>query len=1324
MRLVVYTLLVMAPSRPRVASAQETASSSSASPLPGANNEDKTYKICSISGGLDVTRLVSSTTRNFFQSALEDVELIREVISETAWNVNQNQRVQGEAASADATYGQADLNVMEDTLDWQARNEAYGLNLTDNDTTVTAGIGYCDDRDSRRVERFVSLSSNQPYVGTKQTDMALVEAAGNIFPWLVDRRSVKTSWWVPHLNGKHVDENDASTAGSRGSFEQLYTAAWIGTKGEAWLYYPPLRVYGHPLGFGDVLGSHYESQDEEFVQPNLPQNNPTRISYFTKPYPDSAVPGLSLITAQAPVYLTGTFGGYEYNETYIASTGVDIAVSAVSSYLDILQDRLTPGSFGLLVDAASDFTTVVISEHVVRKIFPAKTRMEPSRVTYDPNGEIVQDRRNQPYQPSDTILQPLVNLTNADWTALHQHTVNQVGRGQRDWIKLNITLTGDSEPTEFYALSDRWENVADWVLLVFVPVAEMDRAIDITSTSSSWSQGVGYNKNDTMMSAVTLNGVHGDELLGDFSIVNKGNLDLLVSLKALPSFVNVVGLGEKQAHSTSVFNDVLLPSGEILQFDFSVATSTMHLGTQSFAVTFRVQDAHYPDCMHSEDLGLQVTVILASDQCDAETQVTDSSGNCVCKSNMVQMGSYCLTYGALIGFLCIPIFVIPSLVVVFLLWWKAKNANAVWQINAADLKYDDPPQQIGQGGFGIVLLAEYRGTPVAVKKLHGTGLCVAGSGRKNWTGDSVVTTLSTSKHRPTHNTVGRDRQQDDDAISSTPTTKARRNLSSDTIDSVIGNQRGSGKGSRKPSLVDFAADMRLLSSLRHPCITSILGAVLPKNEEPWLVMECMDKSLAEVLHKSTVALEGDIIHGVLKDVTQGLQFLHNTEPGVVHGDVKSHNILIDSMFRAKVSDFGVTYKEKSMMKGTPLWMAPELLRRETDCTKASDVFSLGITLVEIYARKEPYEGEDIGTVLQEVADTVVNRRPKVPSSMPNRMSALMQDCLAANPSDRPTMEEIVSRVRRFKAKDVAPKSLIGRGASSMDDIEAEERHFALLLQRFPRHIAEALRDGEEVAPEDHDCATVFFCEIADFARLATELPQKSLFYLLQQLYGRMDQIAKEKEIFKVETTGESWMGVANCVKDQAGDHVKRTAEFALAVVAASNETFVDPANPKLGYVKLRVGFHTGPVLSNVIGSPQNPRYALFGDTVNTAARISSSDKNSKTGLVLCSEAAANLLREQAPHLEASPLDGVYWVNEKGKRATAAFERARARQKLRMMKQASNRSFDSADSAANRSFHSMDSAASVDYATDENASLSGYDEFTDLEGNLKNWMNRN
>ena len=147
---------------------------------------------------------------------------------------------------------------------------------------------------------------------------------------------------------------------------------------------------------------------------------------------------------------------------------------------------------------------------------------------------------------------------------------------------------------------------------------------------------------------------------------------------------------------------------------------------------------------------------------------------------------------------------------------------------------------------------------------------------------------------------------------------------------------------------------------------------------------------------------------ICRDVAQGLRFLHSSKPPILHRDMKGRNILIDARFRAKLCDFGLSTKTKSIITGTPYWLAPEYLRGQTQYTSACDIYSVGIVMNEIYSRKDPYEGdgEDFRATLRKVCDRRVNKRPQIPNNCPPKMVDLMKKCWSPDPFTRPQAKDL------------------------------------------------------------------------------------------------------------------------------------------------------------------------------------------------------------------------------------------------------------------------------------------------------------------------------
>merc|ERR1712174_78995 len=173
--------------------------------------------------------------------------------------------------------------------------------------------------------------------------------------------------------------------------------------------------------------------------------------------------------------------------------------------------------------------------------------------------------------------------------------------------------------------------------------------------------------------------------------------------------------------------------------------------------------------------------------------------------------------------------------------------------------------------------------------------------------------------------------------------------------------------------------------------------------------------------------------------------------------------------------------------------------------------------------------------------------------------------------------------------------------------------------------------------------------------ISQSMSAQEVCQMLDRLYQKFDDLSDKHDIYKAETIGDAYMAIANLVKDQTLDHVKRIVEFSKDAIKAASETCIDEEHPEKGCVQIRVGFHSGPVIADVIGT-RLPKYGVFGDTVNTASRMES---NSETGRIHCSEASANLLMVQDSNIRIVSRGGImikgkgemktFWVGDEVKK---------------------------------------------------------------------------
>ncbi len=183
----------------------------------------------------------------------------------------------------------------------------------------------------------------------------------------------------------------------------------------------------------------------------------------------------------------------------------------------------------------------------------------------------------------------------------------------------------------------------------------------------------------------------------------------------------------------------------------------------------------------------------------------------------------------------------------------------------------------------------------------------------------------------------------------------------------------------------------------------------------------------------------------------------------------------------------------------------------------------------------------------------------------------------------------------------------------------------LLRNVLPDRVAERLKDGPTTIADRFDEVTVLFADLVGFTTLSATLPAERVVALLNDVFTRFDELATHHRVEKIKTIGDAYMVVAG-VPEPRDDHADAAAAMALDL---------RDAIASLGHgVQIRIGMCSGPVVAGVIGI-RKFAYDLWGDTVNTAARMES---HGAPGEIHVTESTYGLLRDRFTFVERGSID--------------------------------------------------------------------------------------
>ena len=221
-------------------------------------------------------------------------------------------------------------------------------------------------------------------------------------------------------------------------------------------------------------------------------------------------------------------------------------------------------------------------------------------------------------------------------------------------------------------------------------------------------------------------------------------------------------------------------------------------------------------------------------------------------------------------------------------------------------------------------------------------------------------------------------------------------------------------------------EAQAIGQLSHQSIVQLYDVGINPLGRPFLVMEfvpgkTLEQTLAEPLPTAQRACAW------AADLANALETAHSM--GIVHGDVKPSNILLNQENKVKLGDFGIARfatknPSNGKLMGTPAYLAPEQIRDDIQDSR-SDQFSLGVVLYQMLTGKRPFTGDTIGEVCAEI----LTEEPVPPSehnpAIPLGLDAVVMRCLAKNPEGRfPSCGDLAKALYPFcRSRDRGPARL-------------------------------------------------------------------------------------------------------------------------------------------------------------------------------------------------------------------------------------------------------------------------------------------------------------